>query len=106
MRISFIVLSTKNIASKPFKENAPALEPADHKFIFDVSTWWNSAYDILKTFPEMQEAELATLRSKEVVKTIHVSISDVELRLVGALPKVLRQQCCVASKNRTVWIMF
>ena len=68
-----------NIATNILKAKAEVLELPQLKLISDVSTRWNSAYDMLARFLDMQVAIFATLRSKEVGKSTDVSISDEDL---------------------------
>jgi hypothetical protein len=82
-----------NIANSVLKEKAEALGLPQHKLIIDVSTRWNSAYDMVSRFLEMQVAVFATLRSKDVGKVSDasdVSISDEELLLAEEMIQFLK----------------
>ncbi|KAL5016122.1 hypothetical protein ScPMuIL_005711 [Solemya velum] len=57
-----------NIAADMLKRKAEGLFLPQHKLIIDVCTRWNSAYDMVNRFLEMQVAVSAVLRSKEVGK--------------------------------------
>ncbi|XP_060594605.1 E3 SUMO-protein ligase ZBED1-like [Ruditapes philippinarum] len=76
-----------NIANNILQVKAEALGLPQHKLIIDVSTRWNSAYDMVSRFLEMQVAVFATLRSKDVGKVSDVSISDEELLLAEEMIK-------------------
>ncbi|XP_061162789.1 E3 SUMO-protein ligase ZBED1-like [Saccostrea echinata] len=57
-----------NIAAALLKNTAESLSLPQHKLIMDVRTRWNSAYDMISRFLEMQVAIFATLKSKELGK--------------------------------------
>ncbi|MEW8548465.1 MAG: hypothetical protein AB2693_33600, partial [Candidatus Thiodiazotropha sp.] len=82
-----------NIASHVLKVKSEALSLPQHKLIIDVCTRWNSAFDMLSRFLEMQVAVFATLRSKEVGKeqfTDMRSFSDEEINLAEDIVQLLK----------------
>lgn len=50
------------------KTKAEFLSLPQHKLVVDVRTRWNSAFDMIARFLEMQVAVFATLRSEELGK--------------------------------------
>ena len=57
-----------NIADALWKTKAEFLSLPQHKLVVDVRTRWNSAFDMIARFLEMQVAVFATLRSEELGK--------------------------------------
>ena len=55
-----------SVATTVLKAKAELLALPSHKLKMDVSTRWNSAYDMPSRYLEMQTAIIATLRSKEL----------------------------------------
>ena len=82
-----------NIAADCLKRKAEGLALPQHKLIIDVCTRWNSAYDMVARFLEMQVAVFATLRSKEVGKekdTDMKSFSDDDLIVAEDMIQLLK----------------
>ena len=82
-----------NIAADCLKRKAEGLALPQHKLITDVCTRWNSAYDMVARFLEMQVAVFATLRSKEVGKekdTDIKSFSDDDLIVAEDMIQLLK----------------
>lgn len=63
------------------------LELPKHKLIQDVSTRWNSTYDMFSRYIEQQPAVFATRLSKDVKK----NLSDDDLKAAEELILVLKQ---------------
>jgi hypothetical protein len=57
-----------SVASAKLREQAQCLQLPSHKLLIDVPTRWNSAYDMVCRFLEMQCAVTTVLRMKEVSK--------------------------------------
>ena len=57
-----------NIASALLKHKQILLELPEHKLIIDVSTRWNSTYDMITRYIEQQNAVEAVLLSKDIKK--------------------------------------
>ena len=82
-----------NIVADCLKRKAEGLASPQRKLIIDVCTRWNSAYDMVARFLEMQVAVFATLRSKEVGKekaTDMKSFSDDDLIVVEDMIQLLK----------------
>ena len=56
------------VASGILKSKAELLSLPNHKLKTDVCTHWNSAYEMIVRFLELQPAIVATLRAKEMTK--------------------------------------
>ena len=57
-----------NIADALLKTKAEFISSPQHKLVIDVRTRWNSAFDMIARFLEMQVAVFATLRSEVLGK--------------------------------------
>ena len=82
-----------NIAADCLKMKSEGLGLPQHKLIIDVCTRWNSGYDMVARFLEMQVAVFATLRSKEVGKekdTDMKSFSDDDLTVAEEMIQLLK----------------
>jgi hypothetical protein len=102
-----------NIAAALLRTNAKSLSLPQHKLIVDVRTRWNSAYDMIARFLEMQVAVFATLRSKELgrekdtdMKTFtddDFSLSEEVVQLMKPLKDITTMMC--TEKNPTLSII-
>jgi hypothetical protein len=70
--VAFFHRST--MAASILKAKAELLSIPNHKLKIDVCTRWNSTFDMIERFLEMQAAVIATLRSKELS---HIKNKDV-----------------------------
>ncbi|XP_045201083.1 E3 SUMO-protein ligase ZBED1-like [Mercenaria mercenaria] len=81
------------VATAVLKSKAQLLGLPNHKLKTDVCTRWNSAFEMLNRFLELQAAVVATLTSKEMMhmkdKTLH-SISDQNLTLAQEVSVMLK----------------
>ncbi|KAK3106359.1 hypothetical protein FSP39_018462 [Pinctada imbricata] len=65
-----------SVAAASLKTQSESLSIPYHKLIIDVPTRWNSAFDMLERFLEMQFAVTAVLKSKSVSKIKEKDISS------------------------------
>lgn len=86
--VSFFLRSSKATAIMASKQ--VLLELPKHKLIQDVSTRWNSTYDMFSRYIEQQPAVFATLLSKDVKKNLKVTLSDDDLKAAEELILVLK----------------
>ncbi|KAK6183354.1 hypothetical protein SNE40_010854 [Patella caerulea] len=79
-----------NMASAVLKTKTHLLSVPEHKLIIGVCTRWNSSYDMLQRFLEMQVAVFATIRSKELKVKDYKSFSDEDLTLAEEVTHLLK----------------
>lgn len=68
MRKIVLFLHRSSVATAKLREQAYILKLPKHKLLIDVPTRWNSAYDMISRFLEMQCAIITVLRMKEISK--------------------------------------
>ena len=86
--VSFFHKSSTATAIMESKQDL--LELPKHKLIQDVSTRWNSTYDMFSRYIKQQPAVFATLLSKDVKKNLKDIVSDDDLEAAGELILVLK----------------
>lgn len=101
-----------SVANALLQLQAQNLDLPNHKLVIDVSTRWNSAYDMLERYLEMQVAVVATLLSKDLThKDKHIKfLSDDEIVLASKVMetmKPLKQATTMlcSEKNPTISII-
>lgn len=84
-------------ATAILKSKQAILEIPQHKLIMDVSTRWNSTYDMLERFLEQQPAIIATLMAKDLKKNVKdvYTLSDND---ISSAERVM----CVLKPTKTV----
>ena len=79
-------------ATTILKSKQAILEIPQHKLIMDVSTRWNSTYDMLERFLEQQPAIIATLMMKDLKKNIKdvYTLSEMDISSAERVMSVLK----------------
>ena len=79
-------------AAQLLKVKQSSLSLPVHKLMIDVSTRWNSAYDMVHRYLEQQPAIAATLLSNDIKKNVHQldTLSNADIKLAEDLLQVLK----------------
>ncbi|KAL0202013.1 hypothetical protein M9458_000031 [Cirrhinus mrigala] len=86
-------------AAAVLKDKQEMLQLPPHKLIQDVSTRWNSSYDMLERYLEQQAAVFSALTDRSIKRNIKdiVTLSDEDVKLAEDIIQVLKPMKMVAT---------